>query len=245
MHQLRNGYFNDSTTGYAIRVGDYKLIAGDPGDSRVLAWPQPLRKPVAFGASGGHRDDANDACRAPSGKGDAHGHSAQCVDKPCLFNVVDDPSESVDLAANKSYTAVLARLQARWAEVSRLGPSTEIAYPYGPTSATVKTREQTARPLFSPATGSRRTPLCSRRRRRPRPGSDTAARPRRRRRCRGRCAASGVRGAKKNHDNTDVAARRLAGHVAAASATSGRAAVNRVVPAKCGRPASLVAPVPP
>ena len=32
----------------------------------------PAAQQVAFGGSGGHRDDANDACRAPSGKGDAH-----------------------------------------------------------------------------------------------------------------------------------------------------------------------------
>ena len=130
VHQVKNQYFNDSTTGYAIRVGDYKLIVGDPGDSRVLAWPDAAPGPIEYGTTGGLRDTAHNACRAPSGKGAAKIKSKQCVAASCLFDVVRDPSESHDLAANASFAGVLANLTARLAAAAARGPSTSLAYPY-------------------------------------------------------------------------------------------------------------------
>lgn len=129
IHQVKNQYFNDSTTGYALRVGDFKLLVGTPGDSRTLAWPKPGSSPVPFGRSGGNIEGSTGHCRGPTGSGSKN---MSVVCSPCLFNVVDDPTESNDLASNASYASTIAQLTQRLSEAGLEGPPLSLAYPYSP-----------------------------------------------------------------------------------------------------------------
>jgi len=129
IHQVKNQYFNDSTTGYALRVGDYKLIVGDPGDDRCLAWPTQGNQAVKFGESGGNVEGATGNCRAPTTSHSGDGHN-NCVKTPCLFNVVTDPVEENDLGSNPKYQTVLQSLQQRLEQAGTEGPPLSLAYPY-------------------------------------------------------------------------------------------------------------------
>ena len=59
VHQVHNQYNCDrshtGTCSASIRIGEMKLIVGDPGDSRTIAWPPLADSPVPFGHSGGVR----------------------------------------------------------------------------------------------------------------------------------------------------------------------------------------------
>lgn len=134
VHQVKNQYFNDSSTGYSLRVGDYKLIVGYPGDNRVVAWPAPGTTPTQFGKTGGNIEAGTNHCRAPTGGGKPSVKDKPCSDKPCLYNVVKDISESNNLADDPAYADTLASLQKRLAEVARTGPSTTLAYPLNKTA---------------------------------------------------------------------------------------------------------------
>lgn len=131
IHQVTNQYFNDSSTGTSLRIGAFKLLVGDPGDSRIISWPRLGTTPVPFGQSGGLAEGTTGHCRAQSGSG-SRSTKKFCVDRPCLFNVVDDPSESNDLAANQSYAETIAMMTKRLAEAGASGPPLSLAYPYPP-----------------------------------------------------------------------------------------------------------------
>lgn len=57
VHQVQNQYCCDKTHGdscsSSIRIGDLKLIVGNPGASVTFAWPELVDRPVPFGESGG------------------------------------------------------------------------------------------------------------------------------------------------------------------------------------------------
>lgn len=91
-----------------IRVGDMKLILGDPGDDRVVHWPDLSPNAIPFGRSNGTRDvyDFEKAqnlqhCRAPHPPGPKF--SAKCQYNGCLFNVTADESESINLINESKY----------------------------------------------------------------------------------------------------------------------------------------------
>jgi hypothetical protein len=44
-------------------VDDFKLIVGNPGDNRIVAWPEPAKIPVAFGLTGGKTEAGTSNCR--------------------------------------------------------------------------------------------------------------------------------------------------------------------------------------
>ena len=131
IHGVRNRFFNDSSTGYALRVGAYKLLVGDPGDARTLAWPAPSDGAPAFGTSGGVVSPHN-RCRAgpKAYPGVPKPKAKRCHKTPCLFNVVADPGETTDLAPNASYAHIVAQLTARLEAAGMTGPDTALAYPY-------------------------------------------------------------------------------------------------------------------
>ena len=86
----------------AIRVGDMKLILGAPGDGRILAWPDLLptgHSAVPFGRSGGvtRRDVNGDSCLA--GILIARKDMSEKCNPGCLFNLTNDPAESVNVYA--------------------------------------------------------------------------------------------------------------------------------------------------
>ena len=80
-------------------MGDYKLIVGNAGDARMMAWPELSQTPTPFGRDGGVRELGTTHCRAPSGSGKAE--HRPCLPH-CLFDVVADASESRDLCAGGS-----------------------------------------------------------------------------------------------------------------------------------------------
>ena len=86
VHQVSNQWYNaltgvstvngtavskgngDGCLSMAIRMDNWKLIVGDPGDDRFVKWPEPDTARHAFGSSGGgEREPGTDHCRAPSG----------------------------------------------------------------------------------------------------------------------------------------------------------------------------------
>ena len=136
-HQVQNRFFNDSSTGYSIRMGDYKLIVGNPGDSRVIAWPDlHPDNPTHFGADGGVREPDTNHCRAHSGP---HDKQKRPCRPSCLFDVVRDISESNDLCpkgvcADPEHSRLHALLMKRLAEAGATGPSTSLAYRFNSTA---------------------------------------------------------------------------------------------------------------
>ena len=68
VHQVHNQYCCDrtfDTCSSSIRMGEMKLIVGNSGDSRTLAWPDLEPSSVRFGASGGFVENGTDHARAP------------------------------------------------------------------------------------------------------------------------------------------------------------------------------------
>jgi len=82
--------------GAALRVGDYKLVVGYPGDSRALALPNASASsavtPLLNQSGGG---PGLDGCNYTSGVGCPCHHMNG---GPCLYDVVADPGESRDLS---------------------------------------------------------------------------------------------------------------------------------------------------
>jgi len=100
VHQVSNQYYNaltgvstvngsavskgngDGCLSMAIRMDNWKLIVGDPGDDRFVKWPEPDTARHAFGSSGGgEREPGTDHCRAPSG----HTQGCECSRSLCVF----------------------------------------------------------------------------------------------------------------------------------------------------------------
>jgi len=127
VHQVVNGYCNGTAGqasvapfGATIRVGRYKLISGKPGaDDQVVPWPAPAAAPVPFGQGSGSHEAGTDHLRA-GGVKFAPGH-VEC-DPHCLFDVVSDPGEQHDLAADPAHASTVAALAARVAELGAGGP---------------------------------------------------------------------------------------------------------------------------
>jgi len=117
--------------GGALRMGRFKVIRGYPGDSRVLPLPaaEAHATKIAHGddaisglspdgrrqLGGGGGDPGPDGCNYTTGKGCPCHH---LNGGPCLFDVVADPSESHNLAADPQFADVKAKLLARLAAVS-------------------------------------------------------------------------------------------------------------------------------
>jgi|TARA_B110000208_G_scaffold148826_1_gene179620 hypothetical protein len=114
--------------GGAMRVGDFKVIVGYPGDSRALPLPASelhaseliAEEDKLFGITpevrrrlgGGGGNPGLDGCMYNNGTG------CPCFFKPCLFDVEHDPSESKDLAEDPAHAATLRQLLARLKEIS-------------------------------------------------------------------------------------------------------------------------------
>lgn len=112
-----------------IRVGNFKLIVGEPGDNRTIAWPTPGSQPVPFGQSNGTRNmhpGEDNHCRGPA----AHGNTNGDCKNGCLFDLENDRTESKNLINDPSYSHIVANLTARLKEAAATGPPW--AYPYHP-----------------------------------------------------------------------------------------------------------------
>eukprot|EP00054_Salpingoeca_dolichothecata_P022279 m.145712 g.145712 ORF g.145712 m.145712 type:complete len:214 (-) comp24284_c1_seq11:60-701(-) len=110
----------------SMRQGNYKIILGDPGDHRILAFPKNGDADVPFGKSGGVRENGTNHCMAPPApmpKG------PKLCQPHCLFNVVTDPSESHDLAGDPRYADLIQKLTRRLQELGAQGPPPAFIYP--------------------------------------------------------------------------------------------------------------------
>eukprot|EP00812_Abedinium_dasypus_P002300 NODE_127_length_2008_cov_362.831029.p1 GENE.NODE_127_length_2008_cov_362.831029~~NODE_127_length_2008_cov_362.831029.p1 ORF type:complete len:474 (-),score=87.10 NODE_127_length_2008_cov_362.831029:569-1990(-) len=102
----------DVACGAALRMGDYKLIRGYPGDARQLPPPEGLSQ---ANDKGDYKVHGGDGCNYASGAGcPCHHLNAG----PCLFNVVHDPSESEDLASRPEHAERLTLMLERLDELS-------------------------------------------------------------------------------------------------------------------------------
>ena len=126
VHQVSNEHYNaltgesfingtvvskgngDGCLGMAIRMGEMKLIVGNPGQNNVATYPTPdaSGKTYAFGASGGIHEEGTGHCRAPSGH--THGFNGK---GEWLFNLSADLSEVTNLAALANPMALLQKLK--------------------------------------------------------------------------------------------------------------------------------------
>jgi hypothetical protein len=108
----------DGCLGMAIRVGEMKLIIGNPGDHRTLTYPTP--NPFAnwaFGQSGGLVEAGTDHCRA------VDGHTQQFKGNGTwLFNLTSDLNEANNLAALPQYTELIQSMSDRLHLVGKTGP---------------------------------------------------------------------------------------------------------------------------
>ena len=123
VHQVANQYFSENVT--SIRMGDFKLIItskGNVGDTRILKWPELSATATPFGESGGQKQ--GNQCRAPSGEGSG---TKSCIPH-CLFNVVDDISESHDLSKDPQYANLITNMTKRLEFHGSTGPDLNLAY---------------------------------------------------------------------------------------------------------------------
>eukprot|EP00041_Stephanoeca_diplocostata_P000814 m.17077 g.17077 ORF g.17077 m.17077 type:complete len:629 (+) comp11147_c0_seq1:175-2061(+) len=131
IHQVVNNYTlaENLTDPAVITMGRFKLILGDPGDNRIIAFPAPLEHPVAFGQSGGIRNGyagETNNCRAKSISGSVH--SGDCT-PGCLFDLSTDPSETTNLYGRSEYAETVLRLSSRLKEAAATGPPWANPYP--------------------------------------------------------------------------------------------------------------------
>lgn len=130
VHQVTNGYVasqkESSPRPPTIRMGDMKLILGDPGDDRIVSWPERASVAVPFGRSNGTRDAYEteqaqnlEHCRAPHPRGPVT--PLNCQYNGCLFNVTADESESRNLINDTQFAAMVERMRRRLDEAGASG----------------------------------------------------------------------------------------------------------------------------
>eukprot|EP00040_Diaphanoeca_grandis_P006394 m.37262 g.37262 ORF g.37262 m.37262 type:complete len:1122 (-) comp17613_c0_seq1:99-3464(-) len=128
---LANTALADATV--ALRVGDFKLIMGMPGDTRTFMMPQPPPEPIEFGHSWGSID-ANTTDHCTSQRPPTHTPTVDCSNG-CLFNIVTDPTESDNLVSDPLHAQRVESMQQRLVEAAEdaLAPSeAEVFYGDGP-----------------------------------------------------------------------------------------------------------------
>lgn len=101
--------YPDLSLPQAIRVGRFKLIVGRPGFNTITG---PLEaaptNPVPFGQSGGRIEEGTDHCEATE-RPVTRLPNMLCQ-PACLFDIVNDPGETNDLANEEQHAAEVERL---------------------------------------------------------------------------------------------------------------------------------------
>mgnify|MGYP006078772707 FL=1 len=136
VHQVNNSFYNamtgqsfdkdgnevskgdgDGSLGMAIRVDNWKLILGNPGQDTWKKFPTPMTTITKFGKTGGIHEAGTDHCRSPSGHttgGPGPG--------TYLFDLSKDLNESHNLAKDPAHAALIATLTQRMVEAGKTGP---------------------------------------------------------------------------------------------------------------------------
>ena len=105
----------------SIRVAQYKLLLGWPGDDTLTALDPPVAHAVQFGIDGGMVRNGDQAIGVFwKGKNKTHQRNTCSPQSPCLFDVVADPSEGNNLATQ--FPGVVANLTARLQAAAKTGP---------------------------------------------------------------------------------------------------------------------------
>ena len=127
IHEVANSFYNEGCE--AIQRGDMKLIVGNPGDNRILAWPEPAAHAVPFGETSGVKEAGTDHCRSAPSKA-PRGPNKECPQSnPCLFNVTADENETHNLAKDPQYKKLVKELKQRLAEVGAKAPPRDQYWP--------------------------------------------------------------------------------------------------------------------
>ena len=108
-------------------MGRFKLIQGKPGPDFTVPWPEPAASPVPFGLSSGGLEAGTDHMRAGGVKQnttlpDGTHHAYKTCVPACLFDLIADPGEQHDLAADPAVADVLASITARVEAAAATGP---------------------------------------------------------------------------------------------------------------------------
>lgn len=114
----------DGSLGVAIRVGQWKLIMGQTGDQRTLAFPTANATVTPFGQSGGLHEAGTDHCRAKSTNGGGSGQTGTF-----LFDLSTDLGETNNLAGDPAHAGTIASLKQRLDAVGALGPPPAYEFP--------------------------------------------------------------------------------------------------------------------
>ena len=110
IHQVSNAYFTEHVV--AMRLGDFKLIIGNPGDARTLSWPALSQTDVAFGMTGGSTRDGGATCLSGIVTGKAKDMSYDCQ-PGCLFNLRNDPGEVNNLYGHIEYAQMIQSMRSK------------------------------------------------------------------------------------------------------------------------------------
>ena len=141
VHQVNNSHFHaltgesfkdgvlvskgdcDGCCSVAIRVDNWKLIIGDPGDDRWQKFPDPNTTTTRFGGSGGQREPGTDHCRSLDGHTEKNKNSGTY-----LFDLSTDLSERHNLAEDPAHAALISNLTARIKAAGTNGPPPAYVY---------------------------------------------------------------------------------------------------------------------
>jgi len=126
--QVENAHFSENCS--VIRVGDMKLIRGDPGDNRTIAWPQPAAQPVPLGLSGAQVEPGTDHVRGTVLAGVVQGRCrGGAAHNLCLFNLTEDLGESRNLAGEPRYATLISTMLQRLDAVGAAAPPPAYLWP--------------------------------------------------------------------------------------------------------------------
>ena len=119
IHQVSNQYFTEHVI--AIRSGDYKLIIGNPGDARLLKWPELSSSPLQFGLTGGKTRDSGTTCLSGIVTGTQKNMKHGCK-KGCLYNIINDQGETNNLIHNTSLRSIVNEMKLKLSDAGKNAP---------------------------------------------------------------------------------------------------------------------------
>lgn len=105
----------------SLRYKRWKLLLSWPGKDDLVPLPPPLSKPIPYGQDGGIVR-GKDQCIAPHWKTPSKHQKNTCSrDKPCLFNVHEDPSENANYAEDPAHQELIKNLTKILEEEAKTG----------------------------------------------------------------------------------------------------------------------------
>ena len=119
IHQVSNGYFTENVV--AMRLEDFKLIIGNPGDARALRWPALAKSDVTFGMTGGSTRDGGTSCLSGIVTGKVKDTSHACQ-PGCLFDLHEDAGELNNLYGRKEHAQMIELMRTKLHVAGKFAP---------------------------------------------------------------------------------------------------------------------------